>query len=758
MLSPILLISAGIAGFATAGCLGALCFGKARQRWHTMVLFAIMSIALATYSVCNLLRNASPSPAAVIELTRGTDLCGSLFVLLLPFLYRDLSGQRAGRVEYVILGVYLFAMLVAVFRPTGLTWDSLTVMVPTDFGRLGRIYLPRGEYSRLLVPIHLFSLLVFCHCMRIAWAARRSDAASVSLLMVLPVLLIIVLVHTVGRTQGWWHGPSVNEYAGLALYLGMGASIFAREHELLNEQMCAEAALQQSERRLSLAISATADAIWEWNLNIDAAYCSPRWYEMLGYEDRAFQVNFEAWQRLCHPDDFKIATHRIQKMLTTPRSAGFEAECRMQTADGSWVWILIRGNVVEWDTEGKPVLVSGANTDISVRKMLEEQLRQAQKMQAIGQLAGGVAHDFNNLLHVILGHSEMLLSDMAEPDDPMRDSIAAIYAAAERASLLTRQLLMFSRKAILETEVLDLNAILEHTGHILRRLIGEDILLSMALPPSLSRIKADRGQIEQVCMNLSINARDAMPQGGKLMIETHNASFDEDYCRTHPDCKPGSFVRLSVSDTGCGIPPQVRAQIFEPFFTTKGPGKGTGLGLATVYGIVQQSGGFITLHSEVGVGTTFHIFLPAVNDAATSPPPDAENKSELTGNETVLLVEDEQEVRKIARQSLERHGYQVLEAINGQDAIRLAEMYSGQIDLLVTDVVMPGMSGGQLAETLCARRPSLRVLFMSGYNDDAVVRHGILDGHDAFLQKPFTPMVLGQRVRDLLDTRESSHD
>jgi two-component system cell cycle sensor histidine kinase/response regulator CckA len=398
-------------------------------------------------------------------------------------------------------------------------------------------------------------------------------------------------------------------------------------------------------------------------------------------------------------------------------------------------------------------LLSAAIRDITDRLKLEEQLRQSQKLHAIGQLAGGVAHDFNNLLTIVLGYTEAMLLDIG-PSHPMFEAATQIHDAGERAALLTRQLLLFGRKAILEPHPVDVNAVIQHTGAMLRRLIGEDVTFATVLAPALPLTQIDRSQIEQVIVNLCLNARDAMPRGGRITIETRSRSFNEHYSRLHPPHKPGDFLELLVSDTGMGMTPDVVGHLFEPFFTTKGPGKGTGLGLATVYGILQQAGGFVTVETMPGIGSTFRVYLPSIERNEPQPPA-PKRPAPSVGRETVLLVEDEDAVRRLARLSLERHGYNVLEAAGGEEAILLSETYRGPIDVLVTDVVMAGMHGGEVSERLRASRPTLKVLFMSGYNDDAVVRSGLVDPPTAFLQKPFDSRILATRIREVLGTSDA---
>jgi PAS domain S-box-containing protein len=423
--------------------------------------------------------------------------------------------------------------------------------------------------------------------------------------------------------------------------------------------------------------------------------------------------------------------------------------------DGNPVWVLANLSLME--DEGEGTVIHGTVVDITDRKRAEEalrrteeQYRQAQKMEAVGRLAGGVAHDFNNLLTVIHGYSEMLLAGLPAID-PRQMQAREIRRAAERAADLTRQLLAFSRKAVIAPRVLNLNALVRDMEGMLRRLLGEDIDLATAIAPDLGAVKADRGHIEQVIMNLAVNARDAMPKGGKLTIELRNVELDEDYVRSHPEAHAGPHVSLAVSDTGVGMDKATAARVFEPFFTTKG-NSGTGLGLATVYGAVRQSGGHVTVYSEPGLGTTFRAYLPRVFEDEAAASQTVPSLATLPrGTETILLAEDEPGVRSLARQVLESCGYRVLEAGDGDEALRVAGGWSQPIALLVTDVVMPRLGGREASEQLRASHPETRVLFLSGYTDDAVVRHGVLEAEVQFLQKPFTPAALAHKVRHVLD-------
>jgi PAS domain S-box-containing protein len=446
----------------------------------------------------------------------------------------------------------------------------------------------------------------------------------------------------------------------------------------------------------------------------------------------------------------------IEFMSTSPSSPNESSAWRHQTKDGTTIDVEITSSPLSFAGQAAKLVLA---IDVTARKKaenslreLEDQLRQSQKLEAIGQLAGGVAHDFNNLLTAISGHSDMCLRRLT-PEDPIFRRIEQIKKAGDRAAGLTRQLLAFSRKQILQPKVLQLNDIVVDMNKMLRRLIGEDIDLMMGLGVDLGHVKADPNQVEQVLMNLAVNARDAMPKGGKLTIETSNVQVGEEFASHHISVPPGAYVMLAVSDTGCGMDAATQARIFEPFFTTKEVGKGTGLGLATVYGIVKQSGGTVWVYSELGHGTTFKIYLPSVLRSERALPLNQPEQELTKGTETILLVEDEEVVRDMASEILRDTGYQVLEASNGKKAIELSSRYSGEIHLMLTDVVMPQMSGRELAEQLLTTRPEMNVLFMSGYTDDAIVHHGVLDEGTAFIAKPFSPEALTHKVRETIDAK-----
>ncbi|HXG45519.1 MAG TPA: response regulator [Gemmatimonadales bacterium] len=502
------------------------------------------------------------------------------------------------------------------------------------------------------------------------------------------------------------------------------------------------------ERRLQSVLDNVPDVVF--SMSADAAhiyYASPACTRVLGLSPEELVTDPSPFRAAIHPDDEARVIASCTRAVETGRPATLEF--RIRRPDGALRWI--EGRLIPVaEAEAAGVRLDGVVRDVTEQRRLADQLRQAQKMEAVGRLAGGVAHDFNNLLTVITSYADLLLEELALAD-PRRAEVEEIRKAAASAAALTRQLLAFSRQQVLEPRVLDVNAVVSAAQKLLKRLLGEDITLVTVLAPELGTVRADPGQLEQLIVNLAVNARDAMPEGGKLTIETANADMDEAYVRDHPLARPGRYVMLAISDTGVGMDEATQRRIFEPFFTTKEAGKGTGLGLATVYGIVKQSGGFIWVYSEPGHGATFKIYLPRVDEPVEGAPTSAEPRELPRGTETVLLVEDAAAVRAVTRQILERLGYTVLEAPNGEVALHVATKHQGPLHLLLTDVVMPELGGRHLAEQLTALRPELRILYASGYTDDAVVRHGVLRPGTAYLQKPFTPELLARKVREVLD-------
>ncbi len=521
----------------------------------------------------------------------------------------------------------------------------------------------------------------------------------------------------------------------------------------ITDRRRAQEALRESERRYRLLAENVTDVIWTMDLNLRLIYVSPSIRWLTGHTIKEY-MSLEL-EGMLPAASVELAKKKLKDMLTQEEikpdpSRSAIAEMEFFRRDGSTVWTEVKASFLR-DAKGRPVGVLGITRDITMRRKLEEQLRQSQKMEVVGRLAGGVAHDFNNLLTAILGYCELLLSAL-KAGDPAHQDVAEIKKAGERAALLTRQLLAFSRRQVLQPKSLDLNQVMENLGKMLKRVIGEDIELSIIPGSGLGQVMADPGQIEQVILNLTVNARDAMPQGGRLVIKTSNVDLDEAYAAIHAQVQPGPYVLLSVTDTGCGMDTATQAHIFEPFFTTKEVGKGTGLGLSTVYGIIRQSGGHIWVYSEPGQGTTFKIYLPRLEAGALAPREPQASDSSLQGRETILLVEDDQLVRQIARRILQSHGYTVLEARNGNEALQILKQQRGPIDLMLTDLVMPGLNGRELASRLTSRYPEMKVLFMSGYADNGVMDKNMAGPGLVYIQKPFEAHALARKVRELLDS------
>lgn len=538
------------------------------------------------------------------------------------------------------------------------------------------------------------------------------------------------------------------------LQLDHGQCVFFL-HDITDRKQ-SETALKESEERWKFALEGAGDGLWDWDAVTNHVYFSRQWKAMLGYTEDEFGNTLDDWERCVHPEDIARVFSDLERHFRRETET-FSNEYRIRCKDGTYKWILDRGKVIEWTENGKPRRIIGTHTDISYRKQaetektnLENKLQQAQKMESIGRLAGGVAHDFNNMLAVILGHTDLILMKM-EDANPIRNNLLEIHSAAKRSADLTRQLLAFARKQAISPIVMNLNDAITGMLKMLQRLIGEDIYLTWQPAPDLWMVKADPSQIDQILANLCVNARDAIKSTGRITIETRNITIDESYCRNNPDAVPGEHVRFSVSDDGSGMERDSLPHIFEPFYTTKEIGKGTGLGLATVFGIVKQNNGFVNVYSEPGMGSTFSIYLPRLvnNNYQTL----AENKEESIprGDETVLLVEDETTILNMASSMLGMQGYNVLPAESPDEAIRLAREHAGAIHLLLTDVIMPNMNGKDLAKTLSSNYPDMKCLFMSGYTADIMAQNEIQEEELHFIQKPFSLSDLAFTVRNVLD-------
>ncbi|HTC95407.1 MAG TPA: ATP-binding protein [Terriglobales bacterium] len=510
-----------------------------------------------------------------------------------------------------------------------------------------------------------------------------------------------------------------------------------------NKRAWMSKALEQSETRYRSLFERNKAGVFRSAPGGGFIDCNDAFAQMFGYEREEL---LKLPPHVLYLGGKQERDSRIADFRKTGQLKDFEICYRHK--NGGLVWAIQNVLLVK-DAEGND-LTEGTVVDITERRRLEEMLRQSQKMEAVGRLAGGIAHDFNNLLTVILGYSGVL-HDRLKHDDEAREQAKRITQAADKAAALTRQLLAFSRMQLLEARVINLNNVVVNLDKMLRRLIGEDIELITRTTTGLRRVKADPGQIEQVVMNLVVNARDAMPEGGTMTLETANVDLDENYAAAHTGVIPGAYVMLAVSDTGTGMSAETQAQIFDPFFTTKEMGRGTGLGLSTVYGIVKQSGGHIWVYSEVGHGSTFKIYLPQTHEVDEPAVGEHPVVSPTQGSETILLVEDDSLVRDLTRSILTAHGYVVLAPTDAQAALAIVEQDASKIGLLLTDVIMPGINGHQLACQLLGRNPEIKVLYMSGYTENTIGQHGILEPGTYFLQKPFTPPALTNKVREILD-------
>ncbi len=658
------------------------------------------------------------------------------------------SRRLAGVGQVASLVVSFFALLMVVGSVYGVDIRE----VPRDFNEIGLL-----EASIFL----LLSVGTVCisHDAGIAAVIISDTPGGMAMRRLLPVAVLVPplmgFVRLWGEKQGHF-GPGF----GLALFASLNVAVVGtlaawtawamlrlelRRRAATHEALKNDALLKEAQRVAKLGGWELTPATGEVVLSEEAA-------RIFSVASVTGAVAFEQLMQAVHPADrdmvraaFKSALDDAKPLLT---------EHRVPLQEGKVVHVQLRAEVVR-AAGGKPERLIGTVQDTSERARLQQQLTQAQKMEGIGRLAGGVAHDFNNLLTAILGYTELAMRAV-DANSPTYKHMSHVRQAGERSAALTQQLLAFARKTIVEPKVLNLNEVLMGMDKIMRRVIGEDIEIVTVAVRELWAARVDPSQLEQVILNLAVNARDAMPGGGKLTLETGNVVLDSEYCSTRPEVSPGEFVMLAVTDTGTGISDAAKAHLFEPFFTTKERGKGTGLGLATVYGIVKQANGHIGVYSEPGRGTTFKVYLPRTLAKHETRHITDSLDSAVGGKETILLAEDEPLVRSLTSETLRSLGYSVLEAANGADAIRLSAEHDGEIHLLISDVVMPQMSGKKLAEALAKTRPRMAVLFISGYTENAIVHHGVLDAHVQFLPKPFTHTALARKVRDLLDTQGGS--
>ena len=646
---------------------------------------------------------------------------GIVVANLIPGAFRDfLTSVDVGR-----------SGVIWVMHPTGLVFfRAAAASQPMEVSSLLRSAMQRRNAGVLMAPFESGGATYVS-----AWRALDE-----------PPIIVAVSFNLPEALRAWRRDALLSMGLTLFMALAMGLASFQVVRQL-GARAAAEQALVQRDQELVEAQRVAGLGAARFTGSSFTVQPSSQLCTLLGLPAEHREMALDALlERLIEPDRARLR-EALESCLASGISCVLEVHGKLTDGTERILWF---EGVVQNAGHGEGGSIFAIFQDVTEHRLAEQRSTQAQRLAAIGRLTGGVAHDFNNLLTVITGYSQLLLARL-NTNEPGRKHVEEIAKAATRAAGLTSQLLAFSRKQILQPSVLELNTIVSDVEKMLRRLIGEDIQLALNLHPALGRVKADRGQIEQVLVNLAVNARDAMPQGGKLIIETSNVSLDETYARNYVAVQPGRYVMLAVSDTGCGMDKETQAQIFEPFFTTKDAGKGTGLGLSTVYGIVKQSEGNIWVYSEPGKGTTFKIYLPRIEEPSEIAETRAPVTGSLRGSETILLVEDEETLRKLARDILEMSGYNVLAAANGKEALLLHSQHSGRIQLMITDVVMPEMSGRELAERLVAVDRKLKVLYMSGYTEDAIVYHGVLEEGIDFIQKPFSPDAFARKAREVLD-------
>ena len=682
-------------------------------------------------------------------------------VTLSPALFSDLLSTRFLPHSYCYLGNGPLTWLHVVSDTLiGLAYVAIAATLAYLVHRARRnipfhwMFLAFGAFIVACGATHFMEVLTIWHPLYWFSGAVKVVTALAS------VTTAIALIALVPRALGMIEDAKMSEQARELLQRELASkqrSIAALAQEISERKRGMESALmafEESEAKLRSLAENSPYGICRTSVGGGQfVSVNPALVGMLGYgsEKEVLALNLSS-------DVYRNPGARARLVEELRRQERFHnVEIEWKRKDGSPLTVSVSGNTMSSNNGAQyfEVIVE----DVTTRRELEAQLRQAQKMEAVGRLAGGVAHDFNNMLMIISGYAELVLNEECIRDcaqgQGVRGQVEKIREAAKKASQVSRQLLAFSRKQVLEPRVLELNKLLTDVAKMLLRLLGEDVELVIHVDPKLGRIRADSGQLEQVILNLAVNARDAMPKGGRLVLETANADLDVTYAQPHAPLVAGSYVMLAVSDNGSGMDHETQAHIFEPFFTTKEKGKGTGLGLATVYGIVKQSGGYIWVYSEPGAGTTFKVYLPRVDEAPTAPRPQPRLEEAVPATESILLVEDEEDLRHVIRGFLEKLGYQVLEAKDATEALKISAEHPSPIHLMVTDMIMPGMRGRELAGRFASSRPQMKVLYISGYTDGSIVQHGELQAGSAFLGKPFGSEALARKVRELLDGADS---
>lgn len=614
--------------------------------------------------------------------------------------------------------------------------------VELGLGRFSELaFLGRLEYPFLLFPF-------------VIWAALRFGARGVTLLTFM--LSVVAVWHTVHGSGPFVSPTPIETLFAITTYLSVvaitGLSLAAA---VTYERDRATKALGRSQDQLRRSLDAARMGTWTWSIESNTLTWDDNLRQLYGLGSNEQVTGYDDFIRRVHADDRAFVETSVRSSFE--RGGELDYEFRIVLADGRIRWIADQGHVVR-DDQGKPLTMSGVCMDVTERRVSEERLRQAHRMESVGRLAGGVAHETNNQMSVVLGVSSFVLMNR-DLSDAVRTDVELIQQAAERTASVTAQLLAFSRRQVMNRRVLNLNQLILGWEPLLRRVMGEDCTVTLTLDPELGRVKADSGQLQQAVLNLAINARDAMPKGGNLLVETFGTRLTAEYARRRPEVTilPGTYAVLAVTDTGRGIDREAMEHIFEPFFTTKAVGQGTGLGLSTVYGIVKQSDGYVWVYSEPESGTTFKLYFPTTAEVATPERPVSDGAHRGTG-QRILVVEDEDGVREVVTRVLVAAGYQVVEAENGEAAMQLFASDQGSIDLLLTDVVMPGITGRELARRITEVRPGLPVIFILGYTDGEIARRGLLEPGAAFIQKPFSPDVIVRAVADSLRANERSTD